>query len=135
MLDIATYEAILDSIHHRLVFVDNDHVIRYLNRAARQWFYQKRGFDDLVGKSLFDCHKPASRGKILELYARLQQGEEVAFVKVTKKNEKASMVAVRDAQGRLLGYFERFEQLNPPIPAGAAAAPGPPDRPPADSQC
>ncbi len=125
MLDIETYEAILDSIHHRLVFVDNTHVIRYLNRAARHWFYQKRGFDDLVGKSIFDCHKPASREKILGLYARLQQGEEAVFVKVTKENEKASMVAVRDAQGLLIGYFERFEQLNPTIPAGTAAAPDP----------
>lgn len=113
MLDIPTYEAILDSIHHRLVFVDNDHVIRYLNRAARQWFYQKRGFSELVGQSIFDCHKPASREKLLELYARLQQGEEAVFVKITKENEKASMVAVRDEQGRLLGYFERFERLNP----------------------
>ncbi len=120
MLDVSTYEAILDSIHHRLVFVDTDHVIRYLNRAARRWFYQKRGYADLVGRSIFACHNPDSREQLLELYRRLQQGEDAVFVKITPENEKASMVAVRDGQGRLLGYFERFEDLHPPVPPDAA---------------
>ena len=120
MLDNETYQAILDSIPHRLVFVDCDHVIRYLNRAAKAWFYAKRGHADLVGKSLFACHKPESRDKILALYQRLCQGEDAVFVKVTKEQEKASMIAVRDAQGRLIGYWERFEALAPEIPPVSA---------------
>ena len=116
MLDPSTYEAILDSIPHRLVFVDCDHVIRYLNRAARAWFYTKRGFSDLIGKSLFDCHKPESRDAILALYERLDRGEDAVFVKITKEQEKASMIAVRDADGHLMGYWERFEALAPEIP-------------------
>jgi PAS domain S-box-containing protein len=118
MPDLSLYEAILDSIHHRIVFVDTDHIIRYLNRAAQNWFYQKRGYTDLVGKCLFDCHKPGSREKLLGLYHHLEQGEDEVFVKVTPENEKASMVAVRDPAGHLLGYFERFERLAPEIPAG-----------------
>ena len=118
MSDLSLYEAILDSIHHRIVFVDTDHIIRYLNRAAKNWFYQKRSYTDLVGKCLFDCHQPVSREKLLGLYHRLVQGENEVFVKVTPENEKASMVAVRDPAGHLLGYFERFERLAPEIPAG-----------------
>jgi PAS domain S-box-containing protein len=118
MPDLSLYEAILDSIHHRIVFVDNDHIIRYLNQAAKNWFYQKRSYADLVGKCLFDCHQPASREKLLGLYHRLEQGENEVFVKVTPENEKASMVAVRDPAGHLLGYFERFERLALEIPAG-----------------
>jgi PAS domain S-box-containing protein len=119
MLDPATYEAILDSIPHRLVFVDCDHVIRYLNRAAKAWFYTRRGFADLVGQSLFTCHKPESRDAILALYERLRQGEEAVFVKITREQEKASMMAVRDADGHLIGYWERFEDLSPRVPSAA----------------
>ena len=117
MLDPITYEAILDSIPHRLVFVDCHHVIRYLNRAAKRWFYTKRGFTDLVGESLFACHKPESREAILALYERLRQGEDAVFVKVTKEEEKASMIAVRDTDGNLIGYWERFEALAPKVPS------------------
>lgn len=116
MINNETYQAILDSIPHRLVFVDCDHVIQYLNRAARAWFYTKRGHADLVGKSLFDCHQPESRDKVLALYEKLRQGEDAVFVKITKENEKASMIAVRDPQGKLIGYWERFEDLTPAIP-------------------
>ena len=123
MPDLSLYEAILDSIHHRIVFVDNDHVIRYLNEPARKWFYEKRGYADLVGKSLFDCHNPDSREKLLRLYDRLRQGENEVFVKVTAENEKASMVAVRDPAGRMIGYFERFEFLAPTVPSGTNAGP------------
>lgn len=120
MPDTTTYEAILDSIPHRLVFVDTDHVIRYLNRAAEKWFYDKRGHADLIGKSLFDCHKPESRDKVLALYERLRQGEDAVFVKITKEGEKASMMAVRDTEGRMIGYWERFEALAPEVPSEAA---------------
>ena len=112
------YEAILDSIPHRLVFVDHDHVIRYLNRAAKAWFYEKRGYADLIGKSIFACHNPASRERVLALFERLRQGEDAVFVKITPEKEKASMMAVRDAEGRLIGYWERFEALAPAIPQG-----------------
>ncbi len=118
MADLYLYEAILDSIHHRIVFVDNDHIIRYLNRKAKDWFYKKRGYADLVGKCLFDCHQSTSQKELLGLYHRLQQGENEVFVKITPENEKASMVAVRGPAGQLLGYFERFESLAPKIPSG-----------------
>jgi len=114
--DAAPFAAIVDGIPHRLVFVDNDHVIRYLNRAAEVWYYGRRGYADLVGKSLFDCHNTESRAKVLKLYERLRRGEDEVFVRVTTWNGRATMVAVRDRDGRLLGYWERFEALAPSSP-------------------
>lgn len=118
--ELSLLKAILDSIHHRIVFVDNDHVIRYLNRRAREWFYGKRGYADLIGKSIFACHNSDSVAHLRKFYQRLAQGEDEVFVKITAQKEKASMVAVRDSEGRLIGYFERFEALSPEIPPGAA---------------
>jgi hypothetical protein len=34
-MNIAGYQAILDSAKHPSVFVDNDHIIRFMNRAAK----------------------------------------------------------------------------------------------------
>ena len=117
--DAAPFAAIVDGIPQRLVFVDNDHVIRYLNRAAEAWYYGRRGYAELVGKSLFDCHNAESRTRVLELYERLCRGEDEVFVRVTPWNERATMVAVRDRDGRLLGYWERFEVLAAGEPSAA----------------
>jgi DUF438 domain-containing protein len=93
------------------VFTDNDHVIRYLNKPAEKWYYGQRGYADLIGKSLFDCHAPASQDKIRELYRRLQDGENEVFVCVNDRNERVTMVAVRDGDGGLLGYYERSAKV------------------------
>lgn len=115
MVSEATLRAILDTVRHPVVFVDTDHVIRYLNRAAEQRYYRQRGLSDLVGSSLFDCHKPESREAILRQYGRLEAGEHEFFVKINDENERVSVVAVRDRNGALLGYYERIE------PAGGAS--------------
>lgn len=47
-------KGILDSYPYPIVFVDNDYIIRYLNRYAKYHYYQERGYRDLIGKSLFD---------------------------------------------------------------------------------
>ena len=46
---------ILDSVPYRIVFVDTDHIIRYMNREAKHHYYTVRGYGDLIGKSIFEC--------------------------------------------------------------------------------
>jgi PAS domain S-box-containing protein len=108
-MDLKTYEAILDSVDSPIVFVDNDHIIRYLNKAAKIR-YEKRGYSDLMGKSLFDCHSPASAESIKRIHERLLTGETAIFLKVNKDQERITVVGVRSAAGQLLGYYERFEK-------------------------
>lgn len=103
-----TYEAILDTLPSPTVFVGNDHIIRYLNRAARSR-YARRGFSDLAGKSLFDCHSPAAVKAIQQIHTRLMAGENEVFLKVDKDGLKLTVVGVRDSDGNLIGYYERFE--------------------------
>lgn len=115
-MKIETYEAIFDSINSPIVFVDNEHIIRYLNRYARIRYCEKRGYADLVGMSLFDCHNPASNEQIIRIHARLLAGEHEIFLKVNREQERITVVGVRDADGQLLGYYERFEKA-PELPA------------------
>jgi DUF438 domain-containing protein len=103
------YEAILDSIPYPIVFVDLEHVIRFMNKKAKFHYYQERGYKDLVGKSLFDCHKDISKEKITAMVARLANHEQEIFLKINVHNERLYVTPVRDADGNLIGYFERFE--------------------------
>jgi len=116
-MDPKIYETILETINSPIVFVDNDHIIRYLNKAARIRYYERRGYSELIGKSLFECHNPSSRENIKRLHDKLLAGEDEIFLKVNKYQEKITFVGVRDPDGRLVGYYERFEK---PIEPAAA---------------
>lgn len=122
-MDIKTYEAILDSINSPIVFVDNDHIVRYLNKPARLRFYDKFGYPDLIGKSLFECHRPDSHDAIRRLHARLLEGEDEIFVRVIKNRLKLTAIAVRDAAGVLIGYYERYDDAVDPHDPHRVASP------------
>ena len=113
-MNIEAYEAILDSVPSPIVFVDNDHVIRFLNKAARQRYYERRGHSALIGKSLFDCHAPPSQEQVVAFHNRLMAGEDEIFLKVNKDGERVTVVRVRDLDGQLIGYYERFERTIEP---------------------
>jgi hypothetical protein len=120
MISLDLSLAILDTLPHAVLFVDNDHVIRHLNLPAEKKYYEQRGLSNLIGKSLFDCHAAASRPKIIELHQRLQAGEDEIFLVVTPQNERVTLIAVRDRQRNLLGYYERFEKVGEPVAAATA---------------
>ncbi len=80
--------AILDTVNYPIVFVDNEHVIRFMNRAAERRYCEERGYSDLIGKSLFDCHNQRSRLKIKELHLRLRKGEDEIFNWINERGEK-----------------------------------------------
>ena len=100
---------ILDSLPYPIVFVDTDHIIRYMNKEARYRYYDVRGYRDLIGKSLFDCHQEASRDRILKAVESLKHHGNEIFLKVSARNERIYINPVRDETGTLIGYFERFE--------------------------
>jgi DUF438 domain-containing protein len=103
--------AILDSLVTPVVFVDRQHCIRYLNSAGKKQ-YSKYG--NILGKSIFDCHNPGSIQKIKDIYVQLLSGAEEEIY-TEKENVRIYMRAVRDCNGNLLGYYERYEEksINP----------------------
>ena len=102
---------ILDAYPYPIVFVDCDHVIRYMNKRARYHYYEERGYRDLIGKSLFDCHmEPRSVEMIKAAVEKLKNHGNEIFLKVNQRNERTIITPVRDENGVLVGYFERFEQ-------------------------
>ena len=119
MLEKSMLFALLDSFVEPIVFTDNDHIIRYVNPAAERK-YRDRGFEDLTGKSLMDCHNRESQMKIYEIHEKLRGGSNEEFVSLTDDGDRKIYArAVRDHCGALLGYYERYEPT-----AGTDDAPG-----------
>ena len=112
MLSEETCLAILDTINNPIVFVDNEHTIQYLNESAMRLYYETRGYSDLVGQSIFNCHSEKSQEQIIGQYERLKAGENEIVRIAAKKNRKIITVAVRNKKGALVGYYERFEKLD-----------------------
>jgi DUF438 domain-containing protein len=108
-MDETTLCLILDALPFPIVFVDTSHTIRFMNKRAKFHYYEERGYRDLIGKSVFECHNETSKEKILKIVERLKNHGREVFLTVTGKNERLYVTPVRNESGDLVGYFERFE--------------------------
>jgi len=97
--------AILDSLKDPLLFADTEHVIRYMNKAAIAYYDEG---ESLIGRSLLDCHNEQSQREIVEILAAMQAGEEERLI-TDDERHRIYMRVVRGADGRVLGYYERYE--------------------------
>lgn len=99
-------QGILDAYAYEIVFVDRTHIVRYMNKTAKQRY----GDRVQVGRSLFNCHNENSKGKIEEFLKRADAGENEMFEILNgKTGEREFFVPVRDSHGKVIGYFERHE--------------------------
>jgi hypothetical protein len=96
---------LLDSLKDPFVFCDTDHMIRYMNAAAVAHYSAGR---DLLGTSVLDCHNAESCRIIHEIFAEMKNGLDERLITDNEKH-RIYMRAVRDPDGRLLGYYERYE--------------------------
>jgi DUF438 domain-containing protein len=96
---------ILDSWNKPVVFVDREHVIRYMNKPARRTYAR---WGDVVGKSIFHCHNESSCRKIRESWEELLAGSREVLISDSAKH-RVYMRAVRDREGAVVGYYERYD--------------------------
>jgi len=76
-----------------------------MNKAAIAYYDEGA---DLIGRSLLKCHNQQSQRTIIEVLAALQDGEEERLI-TDNEEHRIYMRAVRGADGRVLGYYERYE--------------------------
>ena len=106
MEKIEMLEGILNSYPYPIVFVDNDYIIRFMNKNAQYHYYEERGYKNLIGKSLFDCH---SNERIKKVYEGIKSNGKEMFVCVTARNQRVYMQGVKNEKGEWIGFIERFE--------------------------
>lgn len=100
---------LLEAIPYPVLFADLSHTVRYMNRRARFEYEEIRGRRNLLGSNLLDCHNEQSCQKIREIVGRFEQNGSEEFLTVTSRNQRVYMTPVRDENGSLVGYFERYE--------------------------
>jgi len=105
------FKSIIDQDNANVVVCDLDHKIVYMNPIACER-YAKRGGAALMGRSLMDCHNPDSQEKIRKViawFAESPSNNRVHTFFNDKQNKDGYMVALRDEDGTLIGYYEKHE--------------------------
>ena len=107
----ALLKSVIDQDTAPVVICDLDSVIRYMNPTAIARYH-----GDLTGKNLKDCHNPDSNEKInrvLAWFARSRENNRVYISRHARENRDVYMIALRDPDGVLIGYYEKHEYRTP----------------------
>jgi len=110
-MNTALYEAVLQVDPAPIVLCDLAHTIVYMNPAAVT-AYANRGGIKLLGQSLLACHSPASCRAICAVVDAFLLNDRLSRVftyHYARTNSDVYMMALRDADGRLIGYYEKHE--------------------------
>lgn len=108
------FKSIIDEDKCAVVICNPEHEIIYMNPAAIAR-YEKSGGADLVGQSLLDCHNSQSRemiGKVVSWFMESKEHNRIYTFHNEKENKDVYMVALRDEEGSLIGYYEKHEYRN-----------------------
>ena len=111
-MDISQYfKSVLEEDRCAVVICNVDHNIIYMNPAACER-YKKRGGKKLIGGNLLDCHNSASNEmiiKVLDWFKADASNNRVHTYYSEKESKDVYMVALRDDNGTLIGYYEKHE--------------------------
>ena len=108
------YKSVLDQDNAPIVLCDLNHTIVYMNKAAVKR-YENRGGCSLAGKSLMECHSPKSQElirKVLSWFSESADNNIIYESRNDAENKDVYMVALRDDDGKLIGYYEKHEYRN-----------------------
>lgn len=93
-----------------VVICDMESVIVYMNSAAKERYHA-----DLTGKSVKACHPPqanAAIDRVLEWFRKSPDHNQVYTFRNDNENKDVYMIALRDASGDLIGYYEKHAYRN-----------------------
>ena len=103
------FKSVIDQDRSAVVICNLQHEIIYMNAAAVER-YKKHG--DLVGRSFHGCHSPKSNEmieRVIKWFAEDKSHNIVYTFRNDKENKDVYMVALRGADGGLIGYYEKHE--------------------------
>lgn len=104
------FKSILEQDTAPIVVCDMDSIIVYMNPAAIERYHK-----DLTGSSLKDCHNAKSNEmieKVLAWFGESKANNIIYTYHNDKENKDVYMVALRDDDGTLIGYYEKHEYRN-----------------------
>ena len=105
------FKSIIDQDTASIVICNLQHEIIYMNPAAIA-NYKNYGGASLLGKSLLNCHNEKSRKRIEEIldWFSKDTANNIIFTSHNeKKNYDVYVVALRNENKELIGYYEKHE--------------------------
>ena len=108
------FKSIIDTERASVVICNLNHEIIYMNSAAVK-NYEKYGGDRLLGKSLLDCHNDKSVDMIKKVVSWFVESADNNMIHTfynEKQNKDVYMVALRNDDKTLIGYYEKHEYRN-----------------------
>lgn len=112
---LAYFKSVMEQDTSPVVICDTAHKIRYMNPAACE-SYAKDGGAALVGKDLMACHPPRSRAaieKVVAWFSADRANNRVHTFYNKKDNRDVYMIALRNDDGALIGYYEQHISRTP----------------------
>ncbi len=97
--------SLLNSIKDPILFADTNHIVQYMNKEAIAYYEEG---ENLLQSNLLKCHNEESQKMMIEILAEMQNGLEEKMITDNEKY-RIFMRSVRNENGELLGYFERYE--------------------------
>ena len=111
-MDLApVFKSIVDQDTASVVICDPEHKIIYMNPADVA-SNADRGGAALIGRSIMDCHNSNSNQHIVQVvdwFKADKSHNRVFIAHRPDKNRDQYMVALRDDDGALVGYYEKHE--------------------------
>lgn len=108
------FKSVIDQDTMPVVICDTAHIMVYMNPAAVE-HYSEQGGRNLIGLHLFDCHS-AKTGEVIrnvvDWFAKSKDNNIVHTFYNNRLNKDVYMVALRDDDGNLIGYYEKHESRN-----------------------
>lgn len=105
-------KSMADADRSEIVICNLKHEIIYMNPAAAER-YAGYGGACLLGTSLLNCHNEDSCQKIIRVISYFKERPESDIVYTFHKereSEDVYMVALRNGEGELIGYYEKHER-------------------------
>ena len=103
-------KSVLNQDRAPVVVCDIDDIIVYMNESA-----VKRYHSDLTGKSIKDCHPQKANemiDRVVSWFKKSGDNNIMYTYRNDEENKDVYMVALRDDNGMLIGYYEKHEYRN-----------------------
>ena len=104
------FRSILEQDKAPVVVCNTESTVIYMNPSAISKYHR-----DLTGKNLKNCHPAEANEKIdkvLEWFEKSPNNNMVYTYRNDKENKDVYMVALRNTDGALIGYYEKHEYRN-----------------------
>lgn len=104
------FKSVIDIDNAPIVICNLEHTVVYMNPASIAGYKV-----NIVGKSIKCCHNSESNEKIdsvIEWFKKSRENNIVYTSRNDKENKDVYMVALRDENGNLIGYYEKHEYRN-----------------------